>query len=219
MANSILHVLANIANSGGGGGIPTDGLIAEWLFSNNLLDTSGNGNDLTNSGATFTADRNGVPNEAIQLGTSKYAYSTTFEQNITDFSVACWFKADALINLTPIIIRTNLSSYTTGWGIILYNGKIRFFTNNWNSSPNEISFTDTTGYHFIYACFVEGDGLYMSIDNGAINYVNIGTPLSQSETLNIGGGFGTTYFQGKEDVIRMYNRQLTTEEITALYNE
>ena len=35
-----------------GGGIPRDGLIAEYLFNNNLNDTSGNGYNLIKTNAT-----------------------------------------------------------------------------------------------------------------------------------------------------------------------
>ena len=54
-------------------GIPRAGLVAEYLFSNNYDDTSGNGYNGINSGTALTTDRKSNPNSAIQLnGTSQY---------------------------------------------------------------------------------------------------------------------------------------------------
>lgn len=44
--------------------IPTNGLIAEYLFNGNANDTSGQGNDGIVNGSTLTTDRNGNANSA-----------------------------------------------------------------------------------------------------------------------------------------------------------
>ena len=47
--------------------VPTSGLVGYWPFCGNANDESGNGNNGTVSGATLTADRNGVANQAYSF--------------------------------------------------------------------------------------------------------------------------------------------------------
>ena len=47
--------------------IPSDGLVAWWLFTGNASDSSGNGNNGTVNGATLTTDRFGNSNRAYSF--------------------------------------------------------------------------------------------------------------------------------------------------------
>lgn len=47
--------------------VPTNGLVGYWPFSGNANDQSGNNLNGTVTGATLTADRNGVANSAYQF--------------------------------------------------------------------------------------------------------------------------------------------------------
>ena len=47
--------------------VPTNGLVGWWPFNGNANDESGNGNNGTVNGATFTTDRNGASNNAYNF--------------------------------------------------------------------------------------------------------------------------------------------------------
>ena len=63
-----LNIVAQVPSN-----IPTNGLLAWYNFTGNVLDSSGKGNHLTNTNATLTDDRFGRTNRAYAFdGSSAY---------------------------------------------------------------------------------------------------------------------------------------------------
>jgi hypothetical protein len=101
--------------------VPTNGLVGYWPFCGNANDVSGNGNNGTVNGATLTTDRNGTLNEAFDFdGTSDFI-SIGSLNNISNFSIAFWFKRNNDLNLSyPIglgINNSNTVDVYKGYGI------------------------------------------------------------------------------------------------------
>src|SRR5436190_9894869 len=73
----------------------TNGLVAYYTFSGNAADSSGNGNDGTESGVAFVPDRFGVSNRALSLagnsGSNVRIQSTSLNL-IGGFTVSVWFN-------------------------------------------------------------------------------------------------------------------------------
>ena len=72
--------------------VPTSGLVGWWPFTGNAIDSSGNGNNGTVTGATLTTDRFGNSNSA-------YYFS----------SAGCATRIDAILNTSSIITGVTIS--------------------------------------------------------------------------------------------------------------
>lgn len=219
--------------------IPTVGLMGDWPFDGNALDMSGNGNHGIVSAATPAHDRFGNPAKAYKFNgiNSKITvlHSNTIDvPNNTSFSFTYWQKA-----YTGNVDRVILSKHTSG----SWNG-YNFIANNqanggYCTSPDHIYFYTASGA-LQDACsnapvlndstwrFVTG--VYDAFLNQSFIYINavLQTDIGQSSgslSNNADMTFGcipsisTTYFHGVLDGARLYNRVLTQNEITQLYNE
>ena len=79
------------------GSVPSwrTGLIAEYLFDNNLLDTSGNGRNFSNVGSiSYVNDRQAVANKALSAYGS-YLTRAGFFNGLTNFTVSFWYYKNA----------------------------------------------------------------------------------------------------------------------------
>ena len=85
---------AGVAQAQVPGSVPTNGLVAYYGFSGNILDASGSNNHLTQSGTvTATTDRFGTPNSAYEFSTAGYFTNTapSFTLNPAQpFSFSVW---------------------------------------------------------------------------------------------------------------------------------
>jgi len=222
--------------------VPTNGLVGYWPFNGNANDESGNGNNGTVNGATLTTDRNGNTNSAYNFnGSSNYIrINNSTSLNSTSISISGWFNTNNLAtndNLdakgiigkwwqTPSVCNSNYNAYLVcltkplsqsstfvGGATSFYEGNVFYAntpisTNNW--------------YHFVFVHnSTSGGKLYI---NG--NLVNsnssTGSICNSLNALNIGADInnGSLYrfFNGKIDDIGVWNRTLTQQEITNLYN-
>jgi predicted secreted protein len=217
----ILHTIVGIAQIPGN--VPTNGLVGWWPFNSNGNDLSGNGNNLTNFGATLTSDRSGTPNSAYQFnGTSQYlisnAPSFSFGQTGT-FSFSVWLKR-----------QSNLAGVALMSGTTVNNNYIWLLQ---NSSTNSMFGTNKQGSAWIWTLTPYGQNQwehYAGVYNaGAMTFYKNGVQVSTNTYtyLNaiqavfpfyVGRGVSGNYFEGFIDDIGVWNRVLTQSEITNLYS-
>ena len=196
-----------------------NGLVAWYPFNGNANDESGNGHNgqivgdpqpfndrFGNSNSAYDFDGNG---DCILAG-NWFAYQ--------NFSISVWVKQDAINGTYVDIIDNNHSN--VNWAIQYdgNSGNYYFFTNPQGTTAFSLPFNQWKHLVFIkdslslktYMNGVLQDEI--TATNPTINYSN--------PYLNIARwGGGERYFNGKIDDIRMYDRGLTEEEVTALYNE
>jgi hypothetical protein len=218
--------------------LPSNGLVGYWPFNGNANDESGNGNHGTVNGATLTTDRNGNANSAYSFdGNGDYIHVTNnfFDNGSSGWSVSMWSKLDEIQNpnngnSSHILFNTsphNGTGISLNWGgsskyaISLGNGAP---ATSWNTSIfNAQSIQDITTDSWKYVTLVKsgnGYSLYLDgiFDNSWIvntsivsyfysMYFGACDPIASNEVLI-----------GDIDDIAIYNRALTPEEITALYN-
>jgi hypothetical protein len=205
-----------------------------WPFNGNANDESGNGNNGTVNGATLTTDRNGSANSAYNfsgadyIGISSSTIPSTVINNAQLFTLSFWVYYAA---------NNTTESYFGSWNES--NGG--FYINDYLGSssafavlPNGQIFntaTNLTGswHNLIY----EFDGnqtgnsnrLKLFVD-GVLNTLNY--PYSVPSSLGSGASsllfgarqvFGNPgeFLTGKLDDIGIWDRALTQQEITALY--
>ena len=201
--------------------LPTNGLVGWWPFNGNAIDESINTNDGAVSGATLTTDRFGNNNKAYSFnGINNYiSLPAGFATGSASKSFSVWFF---------------LTNGTYNWvldGGTSINGKS--FGLFWNSNPtiNKLTFHGdgaTYDYEFADINFNQWYHTVITYDGTTVksylNGVYIGsknTTLNTTATTNINVGCrnnNSAYFLGKLDDIGVWNRALTQQEITNLYN-
>ena len=222
--------------------VSTNGLVGYWPFNGNAQDASGNGNHGTVHGASLTSDRNGNLNASYLFnGSSNYidcGSFTSISNPIGNITQSAWVFAatnqSSFCKMPIISKRQDISQSwpTLGGGA---NGSIGFPVNNQayffvnannyvNGVSNALHSTNTTNdgvWHLItgtkngneYKLYFDGILQSTLIDN---------YNLSSTNNLYIGyeamWGFDCErWFSGKLDDIGIWNRALTQQEITTLY--
>lgn len=215
-----------------------DGLAAHYPFCGSANDLSGNENNGNVNGATLTTDRFGNANSAYSFdGVDDWIeilHNSTIDFSVTDeYSISLWFKVSEMTSQGEILCKwissTDAYPYKIG-----YNGE---------ASPNEIFASRYIGgtpqdltrmqvvlstdindeFHNLIVIYKE-ENIKLYIDNilveEVLNYMDEGD-VSNTSNLLIGrrGGSTNRFFNGIIDDIRIYNRELTSDEIDALYNE
>ena len=215
--------------------VPTNGLVGYWPFNGNANDQSGNGNNGTVNGATLTTDRNGNANSAYNFNGISDNISipdSNSLSNMTSITISAWFNINQwdIVNNQgwfPILSKTNSSSYgkyrlgantsisgqqpafygtlSTDEGIISQNNL--YALNQWNQVVITISNGNST---------ISLNGV--QVFNGATTYT--GWTTIDNLPLLIGKDIPgiVDYANGKIDDIGIWNRALTQQEITAMYN-
>jgi hypothetical protein len=221
----------------------TQGLVGYWPFCGNANDDSGNGNNGTVNGATLTTDRFGNANGAYSFnGINNWIdiqnNSTINFQN--EFSISLWLNTNQNNINAGLIGKWNDFNGTLLGGqeefAITVNDNVAntmFALLRTNTSPNtnfQVQF-DNSGYNgnqwnlYTYVFSNNNISLYK---NGTLvgTSATTGTIVNYIQNLEIGrygGGQptsgGNTHFSGTLDDIGIWNRALTTQEITQLYNQ
>jgi hypothetical protein len=210
--------------------VPTNGLVGWWPFNGNANDESGNGNNGIVNGATLTTDRNGNVGKAYSFdGVSEFIEvpSSSSISVSTSYSISTWLLADVWSFQSPLDEHSIISKIDNGnWyggyeilsggnGYIMHTGNIGS-----NFSVGASGYSVTTWHHVIVTfngsmvkSYINGQLVDSALRAGAIQTSNIPLRFARRG----GAGYFNNYFDGKIDDIAIYNRALTQQEITALY--
>jgi hypothetical protein len=206
--------------------VSTNGLVGWWPFNGNANDESGNGNNGNVNGATLTTDRNGVANKAYSFdGNGDFINCGNLPSvNITgNVSISVWLK---------------ISDFNNDHGIVSKSGLYDLITNSNNSNPPLDKIRWNAGNSFLFSGpsiqlnqwihitsvynHLSGHEIYM---NGIlVSSDNITGSVQPNTTYDLYLGshqpFNVNYWSwsGKLDDVCIYNRALTQQEITNLYN-
>lgn len=212
--------------------VPTNGLVGWWPFNGNANDESGNGNNGTvNGGTTLSTDRFGNSNNAYYFDGVNDYISNILSMNSTDsLTISLWY-------LCPI--PTNISStHFELWESNNLSNQIHL-NFSFNPIPTGYMYTfipgigqanDSMGtrtYNAWHHIVVVKAGITETVY--VDNIPNFGQFTGTNSTLNFdkfelgrefttGGNLTDTYYIGKLDDIGIWNRALTQQEITDLYN-
>jgi hypothetical protein len=183
----------------------TDNLLAFYKL-DDLTDSSGNGNTLTNNGdVSFSSGK--IGNAAVFDGTNELTTTNPIGQG-AEYSLTAWVKFLNFDSFQWIL------SFGNDVGIVYHDGV----------NPPEIIITpeygewrgvgipSTNEWHFIYA-YRKPNGEYgISIDNGSLYTGNAGERYHNSIHL------GYLLDNGQIDGVGIWSRALTESEIAELYN-
>jgi hypothetical protein len=223
--------------------VPTNGLVGYWPFNGNANDESGNGNNGTPNGVTLTTDRNGNANSAYSFdGISNYI-QTNYPGILgtSDRSVSFWAKQNQTSTTTNSQITVGWGSNTCGPSGIAKGFYCAFNIGGSGVSldANESSVTynpqssvsDNIWHHYVVVKDAQAvttsqikiyqDGVLLSVVNGS--YISNGT-LNTTQSTNLTFGkrsfscVADRFYNGQLDDIGIWNRALTQQEISNMYN-
>ena len=197
----------------------TNGLIAYYPLNGNAFDQSGNGNNGTVFGATLTSDRFGNPGMAYQFnGTNDYisANVSNLPTGSAARTVSLWAKSNP-----PKVNGEEL----LWWGTALNDQAFQVFNNgiDWHAGGYgggddlDSGVLVDTNWHSLIVSY-DGSTMAMSIDGiqRQSQSLVMSTPFS---TVNIGStmGGGPAFFSGAINEVRIYNRVLSSNDVSELY--
>jgi hypothetical protein len=215
--------------------VPTNGLVGWWPFTGSAIDSSGNGNNGTVYGATLTTDRFGSANRAYYFnGVSNYiSVQNNSSISITgDITMSAWVKSFGNNGQNYQTIIGKGDSYWTweyamGYSFhnnIPHNGKL--LTSRALGMGNQQQAWSSTNYipnaWELWSVTIS-NGQAKIYKNGVLDQTTAFTLVPNS--LNCPLFFGrynpnttSEQFYGNIDDIGIWNRALTSCEITQLYN-
>ncbi|MFN5442935.1 MAG: LamG-like jellyroll fold domain-containing protein, partial [Crocinitomicaceae bacterium] len=203
--------------------VPTNGLVGWWPFNGNANDESGNGNHGTVNGANLTTDRNGKANGAYSFRNGKDLICTTNSFNSpSSLSYSIWIntKNEGI----PLSFNNGQCVHGGNWdrALFIMKNEIDFYTFSGNQvfTKSNSNILDSNWHHLVVTMNQNGTNIYLD------GYKIITNP-SQNSAQNYSGFFRigglspndlNNSLIGQLDDIAIYNRALTQQEITALYN-
>jgi hypothetical protein len=203
--------------------VPTSGLVGWWPFNGNSNDESGNGNNGTVNGAMLTTDRFGNTNDAFSFSSSNNNFISINNNPLQDgsASISGWFYSYSQSDGPFVHIGADDGNISNCNGY--FSGLFSFNTLKVDASCNGASNTGwnaniNTWYHFTLTRLLNNLSIFINGNLvGTFNYGNINPP---SNYIFFGATYFTNslYFNGKLDDIGIWDRALTQQEITDLYN-
>jgi hypothetical protein len=209
----------------------TNGLVAYYPFNGNANDASGNGNNGTVNGASLTQDRLGNANSAYSFNgiNNNISFATLPLTQVDDWTMTAWLKP-ASLNQDGIAVSMG---YDTG----SFSGGNGYAFGM--QGPNGYPFYVTPGNQ-LFGAFAFIEGFYGGFTFSSTNqwyqvvmmrsagvttfYVNgVGTPDGATSTpltptaFTIGSENGLRYFNGAIDDVRIYNRAISSNEVSQLF--
>jgi hypothetical protein len=197
--------------------VPTIGLVGWWPFSGNAIDSSGNGNNGTVNGATLTADRNGVANRAYSfdgVNDNINPLQNNLPLGTNSRSVSLWFKR---IGNGGCLF--SYGTANTGNAFMISIGTNIIANQGWTNPDFPVFPTIDNAWHHV-VCTYDGAFSRIYFDTALLGTGN----MAGLNTILGSFYFGTRvlndmdFFNGNLDDIGIWNRVLTQQEISALYN-
>jgi hypothetical protein len=213
--------------------LPTNGLVGWWPFNGNANDESGNGNNGAVNGATLTSDRYGNAGSAFEFnGTNNWIEigNVLLSPVYSNHTISLWYKS-AQTNTSAIFTDRDLS-LNYKYSMFLNNGNTGKFsygnagsstTQYWTSNQNNLN--NFIWHNVIVVVNSDSSFIRYYIDGSLdLNINSFSTsawnPFAAATLIgkSICASGSCQYYLGKIDDIGIWDRALTQQEITVLYN-
>ena len=206
--------------------VPTNGLVGWWPFNGNAQDGSGNGNHLTNYGAQLTTDRFGINNSCYSFnGNSNYLSRGVF--GLINCTVSIWAYTTSYPLFHPYGPPESVFFYNgygdvAGFGLRAAHSKLLVITGGINGDVTNSNFLPALN-NWYNLVLVKSSNNYSLYSNGQLLSSGSAGMNPYAGLFVIGAGHSSDnsfsgYYSGKIDDIGIWNRALTQQEITNLYN-
>ena len=223
--------------------VPTNGLVGWWPFNGNANDESGNGNNGTVNGATLTIDRLGQSNSAYNFDGMDDLIRIPHQNQLNlmgDFTASIWFDISAIPTsnnnhtfmtkrddngtcCSPDVPFGFFITYQVSTAPLNFKMPSCAFANSgsYNFSASDSVIIINTWNHIVFT--YSFDTLKIFLNNTLINddyFPNSNRAANLSDLLigSVNRELGAEWMNGVLDDIGIWNRALTQQEITDLYN-
>ncbi len=205
------------------------GIEAYYKMEGNSDDATSNGNNGTDTAITY-GTAYGKINEGASFNgtTSEIDIASSSSLNPTNITVSCWMKTGTSQNNKCLVGKWQQSDTTYSYliqfsptgtnnvaGIVVIGG-----TAYTAYTPSGNSYDDNS-WHFIVMTF-DGTSLIVYADNIAGTTVSASGNIQSSTTSATIGSYGKattqTFFTGDIDEVGIWNRALSSTEVSELYN-
>jgi hypothetical protein len=205
-----------------------DGLVAYYPFTGSANDYSSNGNDPSYNSATLTSDKDGNANRAYYFSGSSYIKIPDSDSlTLTNtFSFSLWAYKESTSGYQYLLNKHVHNTNNDGsYWLIFSTSNGRFGGTDSSSSWSEVLTSSSIPQStWTYLTFTYSNPTWSFYINGALD--SSGSEeygiTDNSHDLYIGAEETTSgvgyYFPGKLDEIRIYNRELTSSEVSSLFN-
>ncbi len=216
--------------------VPSNGLIGWWPFNGDAKDQSINSNDGTVNGATLVSDRNKNINSAYSFdGVSNWidcGHNADFDFTQGSLTMNCWINTTDLNSDNEIIAKGN--SCENGYKLITQSGLLRGTCGDITQLPYTENIYQTSiadgAWHLV--TFVIEDlktantitKLYVDGVLKSTSGPDATTTWTTTTLSHLGFGHSNSipscamFYKGLIDDVGMWNRALTQQEITDLFN-
>lgn len=205
----------------------SDGLVAYYPFNGNGSDESGTGNDASNNGASFVADRLGNSSSAVNLdGDDFITVADNSSLDLTQFTLSGWMYLDSAVpdgGFYNMFFKGEQGDpANTNYAFSVTSDQNLSIFYEYGSGTNvtllgTTSIATQTWYHFLST--YDGTDLKLYI-NGVeeATLAESNAPETSDQALYIGTNqSNSTFVNGSIDDLRIYNRALTSGEVNDLY--
>ena len=226
-----------VATSSGGGisghSTMASDLALYYAFENNLTDSTGNLNATSSGTTSFTNTSGdykvGTHGLSVAQGHAEIANNSHWDFAGNDWSISMWYKASSFQNYGVIFGKghNNQSGWVEPYGLIWIrqdptnqgglecwtNGNSsRFFTTGGNSTD--------TWYHLVLVHTSTNNKVYLNNSLDVTSTSGSGSTPASNSTISLGRNPWNTseYITGFIDEVGLFNKALTTTEISDLYN-
>ena len=194
------------------------GLVGEWLFDQgDARDTSGNALDGTINGATPTVDRWGRPNHAFHFDGVSQSITVASAAALHfggDHSISAWIRPAGFSAMAGIV--SKYQNWTPGGFMLRFGAGAPYdtldFDQNGTSSPKVIA----NQWQHVGAVLQSGTASVYLQGILILRVTSAFNPPANDDFLGIGVDYSTRFYYGDIDDVRLYNRALTDDEMTAL---
>ncbi len=200
-------------------------LVANFPFSGDLSDETIYKNDGEGKEAHFSADRFGYANNALHLdGTYGVTVANTKQYNSDYTSVSFWINLDELPATGEVYLLSH-GGWQERWKISLPSHGKPVWTTHHTAGISDMDSGNTAlvpgnWTHVVVSHGPVQDKIY--IDGVLVASKDVGNALARTN-YDLGIGYnpidGGNYMKGSIDEVRLYNRDLTDQEVADLYAE
>ena len=197
------------------------GLVAYYPFNGSTIDESGNGNDLSNYGASYSVNRFNVPNRAVLFTPGSYMEKDSplnFPFGGSPKTISCWVNSTTSFT-TMVIVEWGSHFYSQRFAMMTYVlTSTEFFSGFANDVLGNVVIPDNHWKHIVITYEIGNLRMYvngLTDINGTIPVLNTsGSKLRIAKSV-----IETEGYSGLLDDIRIYNRALSESEVQELYTE
>lgn len=195
-----------------------DGLVAYYPFNGNANDESGNGHNGIVNGATLVPDRFGITNSAYSFNGYDNRIILDNTRNIdgnSGISLVAW-----VVTNNPggsSIVSKHLNYTSSGFNLAGTSNQAHFWP--YTSSPVSSGSSYNDGNWHLYIGTFDGSIAKIYVDGILKNLETISALETNLELIKIGSDSEMSFFNGLIDDVRIYNRVINVDEISAIYNK